>query len=166
MLNKNKKFLVLSIIFVILGLGINVFIIYQSCLPAGDSTEWSSPVVEIAASIVNAFSPEAITESNMPEFSSVIRKLIGHFGLFGLNGVLTTLALFFSTCEEKFYTTKHGIFLSLAFGFTIASLTEIIQLVTPGRSGEFTDVLIDFSGYLVAFFIVFLILKLVKRKAK
>ena len=53
---------------------------------------------------------------------------------------------------------------SLAFGLFMGSLTEIIQLNVPGRSGQFTDVLIDFSGYLLGFLIILLILFLIIRK--
>ena len=41
--------------------------------------------------------------------------------------------------------------------------TETIQLSVPGRSGEFKDVLIDFSGYALGFLIILLILFLIIR---
>jgi VanZ family protein len=41
--------------------------------------------------------------------------------------------------------------------------TEIIQLNVPERSGEFTDVLIDYGGYLLGAFLVGLVLFLVIR---
>ena len=53
------------------------------------------------------------------------------------------------------------IIIALAFGLTIAAITEIIQLNVPGRSGEFTDVLIDYGGYVFGFSIIFLILFLI-----
>ncbi len=49
MFNKNRKFLVLSIIFTVLSIALNAFIIYQACLKGGDSSAWSDKVAESAA---------------------------------------------------------------------------------------------------------------------
>ena len=50
----------------------------------------------------------------------------------------------------------------ILFGFIFASITEIIQINTPGRYGAFSDVLIDFSGFMtsagiiiIVYFIIF-----------
>lgn len=166
MFNKSKRFLVLSIIFSVLAIVLNAFIIYQSCLGSADSTEWSSPVVEAAATVVNTIKPETITEVNMPDFSLFIRKAIGHYGLFGLDGIITTLALIFATYETKFYSKYKGIIYSLIFGFFMAFLTEGIQLFTPGRSGEIMDALIDSSGYLTSFLAILLILLIIYKKTE
>ena len=64
---------------------------------------------------------------------------------------------------SKHYLTA---IIALSFGAAIAALTEIIQLNVPGRSGEFLDVLIDFSGYLLGALIVGLITFLVIRKQR
>ena len=45
----------------------------------------------------------------------------------------------------------------------MGALTETIQLNVPGRSGEFTDVMIDFSGYLLGAAIIVLIIFLIIR---
>ncbi|MCQ2815049.1 MAG: VanZ family protein [Bacilli bacterium] len=51
--------------------------------------------------------------------------------------------------------------ISSGSGFFFAGLSEIIQLFTDGRAGTFTDVLIDFAGYLLYSIIVFLIFLLI-----
>ena len=63
------------------------------------------------------------------------------------------------------------IILSLEFGLLMGLVTETIQLGVDGRSGELTDVLIDFSGYLLGFLLILLILFLIinhlnKKEAK
>ena len=103
MFNKSKKYIIPSIIFVICAIFVNAFIVFQSCLNGSESTEWSSPVVTFFANIVNFFAPNTINDGNMSSFSNFIRKAIGHFGLFGFDGVITTLAIFFSICDTKFY---------------------------------------------------------------
>ena len=52
-------------------------------------------------------------------------------------------------------------------GFYIAFLTEFIQRYVPGRSGNFDDVLIDMSGFLISSIIItitILIMELIKTK--
>ena len=55
------------------------------------------------------------------------------------------------------------IILSLEFGLLMGLITETIQLGVDGRSGELTDVLIDFGGYLLGFLLILLILFLIIR---
>lgn len=164
MFTKKKNYLILGIIFGVFALALNVFIIYQACLGSSDSTEWSSPVVEVAADVVNAIKPETITEVNMPDFSTFIRKAIGHYGLFGLDGIFTTLSLLFLSLETTFLSKYKGLWVSLIIGIFIAFLTEFIQLFTPGRSGEVTDALIDSAGFLTSFLIILLIIYIINKQ--
>lgn len=168
-MNKFKKtFLILSIVFICLSLFVNAFIIYQSCLPGAESSGWSDPVTKFCADVINGIKPETINDTNIGNFSFVIRKLIGHFGLFGFDGVITSLALFFSL--RYFHKFKFLLFtlISGGIGLLVAFLTELIQHFVPGRSGEVLDSLIDFSGYVIALAIILLIIYLVvfKRKKK
>ena len=168
MFNKNRKYFVLSIVFVSLSVLINAFIIYQSCLKGSSSSSWSDNVTKTAADVINTIAPNTITEKNMPDFSSFIRKAIGHYGLFGINGIVTTLAIYFSISYTSFYKHHWGIAISGSFGLLIASLTEIIQSFVPGRSGQITDVIIDFAGFFTSVAIVYLIIILAldhKKKA-
>ena len=59
---KDKKFFILAIIFTILTVGINVFIIIHSCLDANASTQSSNNVAEVVEEIVNTIAPNTITE--------------------------------------------------------------------------------------------------------
>ncbi len=74
-----------------------------------------------------------------------VRKYIGHFGAFFLLGVLGFL------CAKLFITKFYlGFSLNLVVGFIIAGISELLQLIPSGRCAQFKDVIIDFSGYLLA----------------
>ena len=165
-MKKSKTYLVWTIIVCLLALAINVFIIVHSCLNASESTNASNGVVEVLQNIINSIFPNAITPSNHDAFAAFIRKAVGHFGLFMVSGSLTSLAIYLTLDPLKKFKYWMLIVMSLGFGLFMGILTEIIQLNVDGRSGEFTDVLIDFSGYLLGFLIILLILFLLIRKQK
>lgn len=82
--------------------------------------------------------------NNMQTFLLKIRKGLGHFGAFLITAICSTLFYFYGF-------DKKSLVFSLPFsvlqGFFLAEFTEFIQLFTPGRSGLFSDVMIDFTGY-------------------
>lgn len=162
----SKKYLIWTIIVCVLAVAINVYIIVHSCLDAVQSTEASNGVVQVSEDVVNTVSPGTVTPENHDEFASFIRKAFGHFGLFVISGLLSSLTFYLVLSPLKW--SKHFInaIIGLSFGLLMGILTEVIQLNVPGRSGEFTDVLIDFSGYLLGALIIALILFLVLRKAR
>ena len=134
------------------------YIIYHSCMDASASSGASQGVVQILQNIINTLFPNAINESNFDAFHSFIRKFIGHFMMFVIDGFFVSWTIYLFNVEKMktrlFYI---GIIISLVFGLLLASTTEFIQLYTPGRSGEFKDVMIDFGGYLLGFLLLFLI---------
>ena len=136
----------------------------HSCLDAAKSTEASSGVVQVTEDVVNTVSPGTITPENHESFASFIRKAFGHFGLFVISGLLSSLAIYFAFNPLKWSKYWLLIIIALAFGLAMGITTELIQLNVPGRSGEFKDVLIDFSGYVFGFLVILLILFLVIRK--
>ena len=164
MFSKNRKFLIPSIIFTVISVLLNAFIIYHACLRGSSSSSWSDAISETAASVINSIVPDTITEANMPDFASFIRKAIGHFGLFGLDAIFTTFAVYFSICETNFYKHYWGIAISSTIGILVAVLTEIIQKFVPGRSGEFTDVLIDTLGALIGCILISIVYMVVKNR--
>lgn len=159
----SKKYLIWTIVFSVIALAINVFIIVHSCLDASVSTEASSGVTEVVEEIINDIKPGTITPENHDSFVTIVRKAFGHFGLFMVSGFFSSLAFYLSISpfnKQKYYQI---IIIALAFGLLMGLITETIQLFVPGRSGEITDVLIDFSGYLLGFLIILLILFLIIR---
>ena len=160
----SKKYLIFTIIICVLAVAINAYIIMHSCLDAAQSTEASNGVVEVSEEVVNTISPGTVTPENHDSFATFIRKLFGHFGLFVISGLLSSLAIYLSLNPWEWSRYWTLIVVSLVFGLFMGSLTEIIQLNVPGRSGQFTDVLIDFGGYLLGFLLILLILFLIIRK--
>ena len=165
-MEKSKRDWILLIIFLVLAVAINVYIIYHACLNGAASSEASQGVVEVSEDVVNTVKPGTVTEANHNEFANFIRKAFGHFGLFVISGVFTSLTTYFAIKDTKWYKMGIGIGISFLFGFLLAMTTEIIQLNVPGRSGEFIDVLIDTSGYVLGLGIIVLILFLVLRHQK
>ena len=165
-MNVSKKYLILTIIICVLAVAINAYIIMHSCLDAAQSSQASSGVVEVSEEVVNTVAPGTITPANHDSFATFIRKAFGHFGLFVISGLLSSLAFYFALNPFKWSKYWLLIVIALAFGLAMGITTELIQLNVPGRSGEFKDVLIDFSGYLFGFSIIFLILFLIIRKQR
>lgn len=159
----SKTYLVWTIIISVLAIAINVFIIVHSCLDASQSTEASSGIVNLLENIVNTIAPGTVTAENYGSFTNIVRKLFGHFGLFAVSGLLSSLAIYLAFNPMKWSKYYLLIIMSLGFGLLMGITTELIQLNVPGRSGEFRDVLIDFSGYLLGFLIILLILFLIIR---
>ena len=135
----------------------------HSCLDAAESTKASQGVVEVSEEVVNTVAPGTVTPENHDTFATFIRKAFGHFGLFVISGLLSSLAIYLAFNPMKWSKYWLLTIISLLFGFGMGTLTEGIQLNVPGRSGEFRDVLIDFSGYLFGFIIILLILFLIIR---
>ena len=159
----SKTYLVWTIIFIVLAIAINAYIIMHSCLDAIKSTEASNGVVEVAEDTINTISPGTITPENHDSFASFIRKAFGHFGLFMISGLLSSVAIYLAFNPLRWSKYYLLVIMSLGFGLLVGITTELIQLNVPGRSGEFLDVLIDFSGYLLGFLIILLILFLIIR---
>ena len=163
-MNASKKYLIWTIIVCILATAINAYIIMHSCLNASQSSEASSGVVDFFENIINSIKPGTINTENHGAFVNFIRKAFGHFGLFAVSGLLSSLAIYLAFNPLKWSKYWMLIASSLTFGLLMGATTEIIQLNVPGRSGEFKDVMIDFSGYLLCFLIILLILFLINRK--
>ena len=159
----SKKYWIWTIIVIVLAVAINAYIIMHSCLDAAASTQQSQGVVEVSEEVVNTISPGTVTPENHDSFATFLRKAFGHFGLFVISGLLSSLATYLLINPFKWSKHYLTVIIGLAFGLIIAITTEIIQLSVPGRSGEFTDVLIDFSGYLLGALIIGLILFLAIR---
>ena len=92
-------------------------------------------------------------------FSDYFVRKCAHFIEFFLLGCL----LF---CAVNSYTKKMRIIsiLAPAIGLVVAATDETIQLFSEGRSAQFSDVLLDFSGICTAVVVLCLILKMRKSK--
>ena len=159
-----KKNKLLFWIFLALTLAVDIFIIVNAFLNGEKSAAESNNFAQTTADVINAVKPETITPQNFDSFAFSIRKLVGHFGIFVVSGIFGTCTFSFLFCGLKSYLKTIVSSSSLTHGLFVAFCSEIIQKFVSGRSGNFTDVLIDFSGYLLGFLLTFVVLLLVLRK--
>ncbi|HZJ89733.1 MAG TPA: VanZ family protein [Bacilli bacterium] len=95
-----------------------------------------------------------INDGNFGDFHAFVRKAVGHFSLFLVNGLLGYITFLLLTKKNH----KIIMALSLSVGLFIAAVSEFIQYFVPRRSGNIVDIAINFSGYLIGTLIVFLVL--------
>lgn len=93
-------------------------------------------------------------------FLMLIRKSIGHFGLFMGISVLCMLSLVLYRPRKYFVVLVNSICIS-GYIFFIAYSSEFIQGLNPTRTNSFKDVMIDFSGGMTGIVVVFLIFSIV-----
>lgn len=140
----------LLILLLILEIGWLIFIFLRS-LKSGEASTWESMVV---LRFIRRFFPDASLH--------FIRKL-AHFTEFFILGTL--LSLFFATLNalrNKRFRFFVNVASAAAFGLAAAFCDELLQLTSPGRSCQLSDVLLDFSGVLLACLIVSGIIFLMK----
>lgn len=158
-----KKLKIVKWIMFGIAVAINIFIIVNSCIVGEVSAKESSAVAEVIETVINTIQENTINESNIEVFKNIVRKSIGHFSLFLVNGVFTTLAVYYFTITEKWYKFYLLFAMTLGFGLIIAGVSEMIQIFTDGRVGAWSDIGIDFAGYALGAGAVVLILFLTKK---
>jgi len=155
----NKKRLTAGIIFLVIALAIDVFAIVESAIGGSGSGAQSSRFANFILNIVKVFDPNTTLTINTPGFQNFIRKFFGHFLLFGGSGLFTTLGLYLILLDKAAKPIISISILSALIGLALASITEVIQLFTPGRAGLIADVFIDWAGYvLFGGIVIFIIL--------
>ena len=122
------------------------FIFYMSHQPAKISSAQSDNVVHI----IKKVSKSEEIENNINSF--IVRKG-AHMFLFCVLGIL-----FFGSAYNGDNILKY-VFIALLLAFLYACSDEYHQTFVVGRSGQFKDVLIDFSGAFIGVLIVSLIVK-------
>ena len=96
----------------------------------------------------------AINDDNKNEFASFVRKALGHFLLFLVNGIATTFAFIFIAQKRKdYYQLAKPLVASMGVGFGIAWLSEFIQIFVK-RGASISDIMLDFSGFMVALILI------------
>ena len=129
-------------------LGVLCFIYANSLSPASASAEESRSFLDTLRLLFPALTHHTV------------RKL-AHFAEYALLGA------HFAFAPYLFLHRMRGVFLaSLGFGLPAALLDEGIQAFVPGRGASLSDVLIDFSGYLLAFLFLFFLLLRFRKDAR
>lgn len=153
-------------IFFSLSIILNAFIIFQSCLPASSSMLWSNVFVDMVNNISHSTGGGNVSEIAGIGISDFIRKSIGHFSLFLVDGVIIYLMFYFLTKFKAINLKNFIIIPTLLLGIFIASLSEFIQYFIPTRAGLIADVGIDVLGYIVGAGITFAITLIVDHHKK
>lgn len=140
----------------ILVIVLSIAFIWSNSIKVGDSSMQQSNFVKELFISFFAFFGMNIENTFFIEF---IRKFAHFFEYFVLG---LELALF----KNIYYkTSKKALYCLFSIGALVAIIDESIQLIPKlGRSGEFFDVCIDVLGVFIAFFVVFVVSKKIKRK--
>lgn len=149
-----KKLLFIILTFLWLG------VIFSFSLQSGEESSGMS--MGVLKNLLELFSPELaesyelMPREQMELIHTILRKC-AHFSEYLILGVLASIALFqINVCPK--------VPIAISFCVLSAAADETFQRFVSGRAGRFTDVLIDSAGALTGIGIVFLILKLIKKK--
>ena len=152
-----KKTEILKWFILAIAVAINLFILINAFINGEVSAKESNTVAHTAADVVNTVKPETITPQNFNDFAFSIRKIVGHFLLFTVSGVFTSWAIYLFLVNKRIGYFLWQLCISLGFGLFLALFTEFAQIFVEGRTGAWLDVGIDYSGYFLGIFLVFLI---------
>lgn len=146
-MNTNKSLkhqFIITLTFAILNILLIAFIFIHSLTPADISQEESGAVTDWLSYIF----PFELSEN-------LVRKL-AHFIEFSALGISVSLTVF-SYCRS----ILGGVFFKLFVCLATAVCDEAIQLNVSGRSGQVTDILLDFSGCLFGLLITTITISIV-----
>ena len=130
------------------------FIFLNSALDAPTSSVHSSAVLEF----INSMLAKIGTTITLTE--NFVRKC-AHFVEYSLLGTLILFAMYSYDLKAK-----KSAFATLISGFSVAFIDECIQLFSQGRSAQFSDVMLDFSGVCFSVAIILFIYKLLRKVRK
>jgi VanZ family protein len=126
--------------------------------PANDSSKLSLGLLDFFMQSLSALAPQV--EMHADALHTVVRKG-AHFGAYFILGILMLNGL-----RQVGGRRVKSAVLALCFCFLYAVTDEIHQLFIPGRSGQFTDVLIDTAGAAAGIGIFLLVLYLFRKNVK
>ena len=127
-------------------LGLIVFFIWDNSMQNGGSSDgFSLLFAETFAHIVNKLG----FHGNIWTLNRIVRKLAHLTEFTILGGVLYTIL--------RRYIIYGTVIKTIGLGMLIASLDEFIQLFSPGRSSQVSDILIDTVGVVIGILVVKLV---------
>ena len=127
-------------------LGLIVFFIWDNSMQNGGSSDgFSLLFAKTFASIAN----ELGFHGNIWILNRIVRKLAHLTEFTILGGVLYTIL--------RRYIKYGTVIKTIGLGMLIACLDEFIQLFSPGRSSQFSDILIDTVGVVIGILVVKLV---------
>ena len=133
---KQRASLFFRVVFIILTAAMITFAFVHSAMPA------KICFIHFSLSILLLLLPRL--GINLDLTDHIVRKL-AHFTEFTAIGMLSTTCAYSFDRLRPYRYTIHIMFVGLAAAVT----DETIQLFSEGRSGQITDVLLDFSGVII-----------------
>lgn len=106
------------------------------------STEQSNFISQIILNVFN-FLRIPLQDHVVNELHVWVRKLIGHFGMFAIDGFFAYMTFRMGWLKKSW----QRFLFTMMFGLTVAALTETAQLFVPERAGLVVDALIDLLGF-------------------
>lgn len=140
---KRKKHIIFFIISIIISLAIMTLIFCFSAQDSSNSNNTSSSFSEALIKFLSPFTPKFIIS-----FIKIYIRKIAHFVAYFSLGVTLSLSmkewliLYRHDAQHKF----HYYIIPFAIAFFYACSDEFHQYFVPGRSGKFTDILLDSAG--------------------
>ena len=135
-------------------LGLIVFFIWDNSMQNGGSSDgFSLLFAETLTPIANKLG----FHGNIWTLNRIVRKLAHLTEFTILGGVLYTIL--------RRYITYGTVIKTIGLGMLIASLDEFIQRFSPGRSSQFSDVVIDTIGVVIGILLVKLVYKIGQKKS-
>lgn len=150
---KNRRTILLRVILTLLSVAAVAYIFHHSMMSAGASTEQSDSVMGGMNGFLHSLGLDVILTEH------IVRKA-AHFAEFFVLGALLSL-----TAYVYVHRISRMLLLALPAGLAVAVTDELIQLGAPGRSGQVSDVILDYSAVLTAALCVLLFL-LIREKRK
>ena len=124
---------------------------------AKQSSEVSKGVTEVIVEIKEEVFKQEVKDVEKLHYD--VRKIIGHFAFFGLIGLFGFVAYYLFT-----ESIKYSLVFTLLSGIVMSLTSELLQNFANERGPSIVDALIDYSGYLLASLVVFLIFFLIIKK--
>lgn len=157
---EKKKNQTLFIVFSSLSLAVMIAIFLFSAQPAEYSAELSGNVGSIVEKLLS-YLKWFLSDGAIIWVKNHIRKIAHFIGYSFLGGFL--LGAFLNTIIKKL---KVKIFLSAIIGLIYSMTDEFHQLFVRGRSGQISDVILDFCGVSTGIIIALIIYGIIKKSAK
>lgn len=143
-MNQNRASVRFRIIIFVLTICMTAFAFIHSSMPASVSDEESKSVLD--------FLYEFVAKFGIILTDHIVRKAAHFTEYTAIGALLLSCAYSFDRIKpQKYYSQV------LSAGLAIPLCDETIQLNVEGRSGQISDVLLDFSGVLTGAVIMFLI---------
>ena len=129
---------------------------------AVESTSNSNVIIDFIIDCSSKITGRDFNEVEIQNFYDVLEfpvRKSAHFILYFILGILVFLFI-----NEFKYSVNDKMIITLLICLIYAFSDEIHQLFVSGRSGEFRDVLIDFLGSILGYFIVNRCLLIIKNR--